>query len=82
METIVLRKGGAVAWLKREASNLIDDYTDSSYDASDVAKIVEDLLEDIDIILKNDWEWVAIEDCPMAVSNINVVEMKRAENGV
>lgn len=79
MDTIVLKQGEAIAWLKREASNLIDDYTDSSYDACDVAKIVEDLLEDIDTILKNDWEWVAIEECAMAVSSINVVEMKRAE---
>ena len=78
METIVLRQGEAIAWLKKEASNLIDDYTDSSYNAEDVADIIKDLLEDIDIIIKNNWEWVAIEDCPMAVSNINVVEMKRA----
>lgn len=81
METIVLRQGEAIAWLKKEASNLIDDYTDSSYNAEDVADIIKDLLEDIDIIIKNNWEWIAIEDCPMAVSNINVSEMiKRGEN--
>lgn len=60
---------------------MIDDYTDSSYNAEDVADIIKDLLEDIDIITRLDWEWVAIEDCPMAVSNINVSEMvKRGEN--
>lgn len=78
METMVMKHGEAIAWLKKEASNLIDDYTDSSYDASDVADIIKDLLEDIDLIIKNDWEWVAIEECPMAVSNVNVVEMRRA----
>ena len=81
METIVLKQGEAVAWLKKEASNLIDEHTDSSYNAEDVADIIKDLLEDIDIIARLDWEWVAIEDCPMAVSNINVSEMvKRGEN--
>lgn len=78
METMVLRHGEAIAWLKKEASNLIDDYTDSSYDAKDVADIIKDMLEDIDLIIKNNWEWVAIEECAMAVSNIQVVEMRRA----
>lgn len=78
METMVMKHGEAIAWLKKEASNLIDDFTDSSYDPKDVADIVKDLLEDIEVIIKNDWEWVAIEECPMAVSNINVAEMRRA----
>ena len=78
METMVMRQGEAIAWLKKEASQLIDDYTDSSYDAKDVADIIKDMLEDIDLIIKNNWEWVAIEECAMAVSNINVVEMRRA----
>lgn len=78
METMVMKQGEAIAWLKKEAANLIDDYTDSSYDAKDVADIIKDMLEDIDLIIKNDWEWVAIEECPMAVSNIQVVEMRRA----
>ena len=78
METMVMKHGEAIAWLKREASNLIDDYTDSSYDAKDIADIIKDMLEDIDLIIKNNWEWVAIEECPMAVSNIQVVEMRRA----
>ena len=37
METMVMKQGEAIAWLKKEASNLIDDYTDSSYTADDVA---------------------------------------------
>lgn len=78
METMVMKHGEAIAWLKKEASNLIDDYTDSSYDAKDVADIIKDMLEDIDLIIKNNWEWVAIEECAMAVSNIQVVEMRRA----
>lgn len=78
METIVLRHGEAIAWLKKESANLIDDYTDSSYDAKDVADIIKDILENIDLIIKNNWEWVAIEECAMAVSNIQVVEMRRA----
>jgi hypothetical protein len=78
METIVLKHSDAIAWLKREASQLIDDYTDSSYDAKDVAGIIEDILENIDMIIKKNWEWVAIEECPMAISNIQVVEMRRA----
>lgn len=78
METIVLKQGEAIAWLKQEASRLVDDYTDGNYDAQDVADIIKDLLEDVDIIIKNNWEWVAIEECAMAVSNINVVEMKRS----
>ena len=78
METMVLRHGEAIAWLKKEASNLIDDYTDSSYDAKDVADIIKDMLEDIDLIIKNNWEWVAIEECAMAVSNIQVAEMRKA----
>lgn len=78
MDTMVMKQGEAIAWLKREASNLIDDYTDSSYDAKDVADIIKDMLEDIDLIIKKNWEWVAIEECPMAVSNIQVVEMRRA----
>ena len=78
MDTMVMRQGEAIAWLKKGASNLIDDYTDGSYTADDVADIVKDMLEDIDLILKNDWEWVAIEECPMAVSNINVYEMVKA----
>lgn len=78
METIVLKHSDAIAWLKHEASQLIDDYTDSSYDAKDVAGIIEDILENIDMIIKKNWEWVAIEECPMAISNIQVVEMRRA----
>ena len=78
METMVMKQGEAIAWLKKEASNLIDDYTDSSYTADDVADIVKDMLKDIDIILKKNWEWVAIEECAMAVSNINVYEMVKA----
>lgn len=78
METMVMKQGEAIAWLKKEVSNLIDDYTDSSYTADDVADIVKDMLEDIDIILKKNWEWVAIEECAMAVSNINVYEMVKA----
>lgn len=78
MDTVVLKQGEAIAWLKKEASQLIDDFTDSSYDAQDVADIVKDLLEDIDLIIKKNWEWVAIEECAMSVSNINVVEMRRA----
>lgn len=78
METMVMKHGEAIAWLKKEASNMIDDFTDSSYDAKDVADIIKDLLEDIDLIIKHNWEWVAIEECPMAVSNINVCEMRRA----
>ena len=79
METIVLKQGEAIAWLKKEASNLIDDYTDSSYNAEDVADIIKDLLEDIDIITERGWEWVAIEECAMSPSNINVAQMKRSE---
>lgn len=78
METIVLKQGEAIAWLKQEASRLVDGYTDGNYDAQDVADIIKDLLEDVDIIIKNNWEWVAIEECAMAVSNVNVVEMKRS----
>lgn len=78
METIVLRHGEAIAWLKKESAYLIDNYTDSSYDAKDVADIIKDMLENIDLIIKNNWEWVAIEECAMAVSNIQVVEMRRA----
>ena len=78
MDTMVMKQGEAIAWLKKEASNLIDDYTDSSYDAKDVADIIKDMLEDIDLIIKNNWEWVAIEECAMAVSNIQVAEMRRA----
>ena len=78
METMVMKRGEAIAWLKVEMSNLIDDYTDSSYSAEDVADIVKDMLEDIDTIIKNNWEWVAIEECAMAVSNINVYEMVKA----
>lgn len=78
MDTMVMRHGEAIAWLKKEASNIIDDFTDSSYDAKDVADIVKDLLEDIDLIIKRNWEWVAIEECPMAVSNVSVCEMRRA----
>lgn len=78
MDTIVLKQGDAIEWLKKEARNIIADYTDSSYDAKDVADIIKDMLEDIDLIIKNDWEWVAIEECPMATSNIQVIEMRRA----
>lgn len=78
METIVLKQAEAIEWLKKEARNLITDYTDSSYDSEDVGDIVADLLADIDVIIKNDWEWVAIEECAMAVSNLNVCEMKKA----
>lgn len=78
METIVLKQGEAIEWLKKEARNLITDYTDSSYDSEDVGNIVADLLADIDVIIKNDWEWVAIEECAMAISNIMISEMKKA----
>ena len=78
MDTMVMKQGEAIAWLKKEASNMIDDFTDSSYDSKDVADIIKDLLEDIEVIIKNDWEWVAIEECPMAVSNVGVAEMRRA----
>lgn len=77
MDTIVLKHGKAIAWLKQEASYLIDNYTDGDYDASETADIIKELLEYIDLIQKKDWEWVAIEECAMAVSNINVVEMTR-----
>lgn len=79
MEPVVLKQADAIEWLKKEARNLITDYTDSSYDAESVADIIKDLLEDIDIILKNDWEWAMIEECAMAVSNINVLQMKRSD---
>lgn len=79
METIVLKQNEAIAWLKNEATNLIGNYSDSSYNAEDVADIIKDLLEDIDIITERDWEWVAIEECAMSPSNINVVQMKRSE---
>lgn len=79
MEPVVLKQADAIEWLKKEARNLITDYTDSSYDAESVADIIKDLLEDIDIILKNDWEWVMIEECAMAPSNINVLQMKRSD---
>ena len=77
METVVLKQGDAIAWLKRETSNMISDYTDNMYNAKDVAEMVREMLEYIDLIIKEDWEWVAIEDCPMSTSNINVAEMKR-----
>ena len=77
METMVMKHGEAIAWLKREASEMIDGYTNGNYDANDIADIIKDMLEDIDLIVKNNWEWVAIEECPMAVSNIQVVEMRR-----
>lgn len=78
MDTTVLKHGEAIAWLKREASYLIDNYTDGNYDAKDTAEIIKDLLEDIDLIRRKNWEWVAIEECPMAVSNIMVAEMRKA----
>lgn len=78
METIVLKQSDAIEWLNKEARNLVADFEDSSYTAKDVADIVEDLLEDIELIKDKDWEWVAIEECAMSPSNINVYEMKRA----
>lgn len=78
METVVLKQGEAIAWLKRETAQMIDDYTDNMYNAKDVAEMVREMLEYIDLIIKEDWKWVAIEDCPMSASNINVAEMKRA----
>lgn len=79
METIVLKRDEAIAWLKREASQVIDDYTNADYDAEDVADNIKDLLEDIDIITEREWEWVAIEECPMSPSGINVAQMKRSD---
>ena len=80
MEAIVLKQAEAIDWLKKEARNLISDYTDSSYDSESVADIIKDLLEYIDLILKEDWEWVMIDECAMAVSNIMVSEMKKAQD--
>ena len=78
MDTIVLKQGEAIEWLKKEARNMITDFEDTMYSASDVADIVKDLLECVELIRKKNWEWVAIEECPMAVSNIQVIEMRRA----
>ena len=78
MDTIVLKQGEAIEWLKKEARNMLTDFEDTMYSASDVADMVKDLLEYVELIRKKNWEWVAIEECPMAVSNIQVIEMRRA----
>lgn len=78
METVVLKQGEAIAWLKREASNMIDDYTDNMYSPKEVADMIEEMLWYIDLIHEKNWEWVAIEDSPMSVSTITVTEMRRA----
>ena len=77
METVVLKHEDAIEWLKKEARNFITDFEDTMYDASNVADIIKDLLENVELIRKKNWEWVAIEECPMAVSDIQVVEMVR-----
>ena len=78
METVVLKQGEAIAWLKRETSNMVNDYTDNMYSPKEVADMIEEMLGYIDLILEKNWEWVAIEDCPMSVSTITVAEMRRA----
>ena len=78
MDTMVLKQGEAIAWLKRETSNMIDDYTDNMYSPKEVADMIEEMLGYIDLIHEKNWEWVAIEDCPMSVSTIMVAEMRRA----
>lgn len=75
---MVKKQGEAIAWLKQEASYMIDNYTDGDYEADTVGDVIIDLLKDIDLILEKNWEWVCIEECPMAVSNINVYEMRKA----
>lgn len=79
METEIKEQWDAIEWLKKEARNLIRDYTDTMYNNTDVADMIKDMLGDIDLILKRGWQWVAIEECPMSVSNINVREATREE---
>lgn len=67
---VVLSSEKAIELLK-DMINTIEHEPYIDYDE----ETVKDIKEDIELIEKNGWEWVLIEQCPMAISNINVHNM-------
>lgn len=43
-------------------------------DVEDVGVIIDDIVAMIRLIDKEDWEWVYIEENPMSVSNLHIME--------
>ena len=73
---VVLYKDNAIGYLKWLAKTIIEMYEPKTDDIDSLAEIVKDLIEMVDTIDRNDYTKVKIEECPMSVSNINVMEEK------
>lgn len=73
---VVLYKDDAICYLKWLAKTTIEMYDPKTDDDDDLVEIVKDLIEMVDTIDRNDYTKVKIEECPMSVSNINVMEEK------
>lgn len=72
MDTIVLKYDKAKEWLFERAKELLELYDG---DSTGTAETIEELLEYVNTINDKDWEYVMIEECPMAVSGITIYQM-------
>lgn len=72
MDTMVLKYDKAKEWLIKQAKDLLDNY-DKNPDST--ADTIKELLEYVNMIEDRDWEYVMIEECPMAISGITIYQM-------
>lgn len=73
MDTMILKQQDAIEKLR---GYITDTVVEQGIVAEEKTPIIKDLLEDIELIEDNNWEWVAIMECPMAVSGITVREVE------
>ena len=76
METKILKYDDAIKWHLKEIQKCIKNFEDSAYTASEAGEIITDLLENIETIKKNNWEWVAIMECPMVDTTTGIIVKK------
>ena len=79
MDTEIMERSKAHRWLARCAKFSILEFADGHATLKETRDIVEDILGDIELTNFEDWAWVAIEECPMSISNIIVREATREE---
>ena len=68
---MVLKYDKAKEWLLEQAKEVINNYDN---DPESTAETIKELLEYISI-LDDDWEYVLIEECPMAGCGINIRQL-------
>lgn len=70
--SVVLSQDNAVSFLRACMDTAIEE---DSFDPETIGSYVQEYMEYIKQIRKENWEWVLIEQCPMAFTEINIHKM-------